>query len=191
MGTYINIRFVYDRSDGMPYCKLIVPQPDYGSIMLCLLDVCIGIINITLFSKPLYAMYRLHKKVYYKIVVIRACIAAILAHLTTILALIMIFLGAPIPVMVSTDCILSSFCVIVLYEWNWCCTNWMIPHWRDYEQSVRQKRRTMNNYVNKSNKKRSETVRESVKMEMEMKTVRSNSSAPTSDNTERTCAKAA
>lgn len=136
--TYMKIKYVYSATeeDEMPFCKLIIPTPDYGVIMLSGLDIVVGTINMVLFSKPLCAMYRLHKKEYYKIVVIRACIASILAHLTTIAALVAIFFKVPVNAMITADCILSSICVIALYKWNWFCTNWMIPNWKEYKHHM-------------------------------------------------------
>ena len=132
--TYFRIKFVYSTDNGYPYCLVVVPDPDWGVISLTVLDFVVGSINIVLFSKPLCKMYAVHGRVYYKIVVIRACIASILAHLTTFAALIGIFLGAPLEFVISSDLITSSICVIALYRWNWYCTNWMIPNWKEYKK---------------------------------------------------------
>jgi len=137
--TYIKIRFVHSAKNVYPYCLMIVPQPDWGSIALCLLDVVIGTINIILFSKPLCKMYSRQGRLHFLVVMYRACILAIIAHLTTIAALIAIFFGASLESMITCDCIISSLCVICMYHWNFYCTNWMVPHWREYKAKKNEK----------------------------------------------------
>ena len=131
---YTQIKFCYSADNGYPYCSVKVPHLDYGGIIALLSDVIIGAINIILFSKPLCKMYAVHGRVYYKIVVIRACIVSILAHLTTLGAYVAIFSGAALEISLVSDLIISSICVISLYRWNWFCTNWMIPNWKEYKK---------------------------------------------------------
>merc|ERR1712129_285994 len=87
-----------------------------------------------LFSMPLCKLYKKAGDKDYKYLSMRACVIGIIAHLTTVIALMAMFFGADITFCICCDMVISCLSLMGMYSWNSWMFDWIVPGMRQYKR---------------------------------------------------------
>ena len=101
----------------------------YALALVAGLDFISGIVNIILFTRPLFKLYKQINDTDLKSIAVKQCILSIIAVASTLIGVILIGITNEFVIIIGIDYMVSISSVLLMYKWNswltdrllWCC----------------------------------------------------------------------